>query len=121
MNAEQFIAALVERLSALLVAERVLEAAVDPTWGPKGRGTSTVVINFFNVPPSHRHNRVECENNRMLFFVRGFHDEPYAAEPALRVVIKQGVNTISEKNLRKKTATPDAVATYLTFLNQHRL
>lgn len=117
MTTEAFTTALAERLSLLVHDQRTVVVEPQSSLGPKGRGTASVFVTFVNLPTSRVRERrgggAESENNRMLFCVRGFNDRPYEGEPAASVTIEQLVRNLDSTKMRKKTADPDKVATYL--------
>jgi len=122
LTAEMFIEVLRERLSLLVHEDRFVVADLTPRLGPPGPGRASVTVTFVNLPESRVRERrgggAESENNRMLFMVRGFNDPPHDADPSARVEAEQLVCNVGHpgsgaKKMRKKTADPDKVATYL--------
>lgn len=125
MNADDFIQALRDSLSPLVRAERTVLVEFDAGYLP-GRAKGHVAVNFVNLPvPRFRQRRgggAEAENNRQLFFVRGFHD--LASLPANRLTVEQLTNEIGRPGswapkMRKKTADPAKIAAYLgAYINE---
>jgi len=118
MTADQFMLALKERLSVLVHDERTV--LLDYHVGlVQGRGRAHVSLTFINLPyPRVRERRgggAESENNRVLFFANNFNSPPFGDEPVEKVTVEQLVNNVGDRseNLRKKTASPDKVASYL--------
>lgn len=129
MTADQFMRALAEKLSPLVRDERTTFITLHPSMGPVvGRKSSYITVTFINLPTPRAKERrgggAENENNRMLFFVRDFNGPPFTLEPVEKVKVELLVNNIVPRgdsyfNLRKKTASPDKIATYLAeYVNQ---
>ena len=83
---------------------------------------SNIAVNFINLPQErHKERRgggAESENNRMLFWISGFNENP--SDPVDRIKIEQSVNSIrGSRNMRAKTASPDKIALYLArYINE---
>jgi hypothetical protein len=129
MNMYEFFADLKSKLSTLIVNNRYVLADSAGSLGYEGRGRGSASVTFINLPyarvKERRGGGAESENNRQLFFVNGFNSGPFVSEGVEKVQIEQLVNNIgvpggqwSEK-LRKKTGSPDKIATYLAnYLNE---
>lgn len=121
MNANDFIALLNDQLSSLAKDGRTVLVGHLAGFVP-GPRNGTVKVVLYNLPfKRHKENRgggAESMNNRMLFMVDGFGSDPQA--PADRVVVKQLVCDVDgARPMRKKTASPEKVASYLAdFINQ---
>ena len=116
-NATGFLTILNSSLSPLVDRERTVTASFRSSRGFTSRpGSSSIVINFINLPPSRAKERrgggAEAENNRMMFYVTGF-DEGQD-DPVEKVKVVLSVNAIpGAKGLKGKTASPDRIATYI--------
>ncbi len=122
MNSLDFIGLLNDQLSVLAKDERTVLVAHLPglVHGPRN---GSVSVNLINLPyarwKERRGGGAESQNNRMLFMVNGFGSDPQ--EKAEKVSVEQLVSSIMgcSDRLRKKTATPEKIASYLaTFINQ---
>jgi len=127
LTADQFMQLFKETVSPEVRDERTTFVVLHPGLGPRGRGNAHVTITFINLPtPRVRERRgggAEAENNRMLFYVEGFNDDPFADEPAEKVKVEQLVNNVfrplagagaeSAPSLRRKTCSPERAASYL--------
>ncbi len=126
MTLHDFLSDLKAKLSPLVTGERYVLADQAGSLGYDGRGRGTASVTFINMPyervKQRRGGGAESENNRMLFFVRGFNSgEALFRIGVDRVQVEMLVNNISprEENLRKKTGSPDKIASYLAnYLNQ---
>lgn len=123
LTADQFMQLFKETLPPGVRDERTTLVTLHPSLGPRGRGSAYVSVTFINLPtPRVRERRgggAESENNRMLFFIRGFNDYPFADEPVEEVKVEQLTNNIHSletraPTLRRKTCNPDRAASYLT-------
>jgi hypothetical protein len=89
--------------------------------GPSLGGYDTLAINYINLPAGIGSPGAEMENNRMMFFITGFHrTNPDAPAPTGKIKIVHSVSALPrEYSLRGKTGTPSSVAKYLAdFLNK---
>lgn len=129
MTLREFFADLKAKLSPLVANERCLFADSAPSLGYEGRGRGTGSVTFVNLPyervRERRGDGAEAENNRQLFFVRGFNSGPSSSEGVEKVQVEQLVNNVGiptgarSETLRKKTGSPDKVASYLAdYLNR---
>jgi hypothetical protein len=116
-SASEFLEILDSTLSPLVDGERTVIANFKSSKGfTVLPGHSSVAVNFINLSQDrHRERRgggAESENNRMLFWISGFNEEP--SDPVDKIKIEQSVNSIrGARNLRAKTASPDRIAIYL--------
>lgn len=126
MTLHEFLSDLKTRLSALVTDERYVLADQVGSLGYDGRGRGTASVTFVNMPyervKQRRGGGAESENNRMLFFVRGFNSGEALFHTGVdRVQVECLVDNIRprEERLRKKTGSPDKISAYLaSFLNQ---
>jgi hypothetical protein len=122
-GATEFLDILNSNLSPLVDRERTViatfKSSKDFTALP---GRSSIAVNFINLPQErHKERRgggAESENNRMLFWISGFNEDP--SDPVDRIKIEQSVNSIrGSRNMRAKTASPDKIALYLAkYINE---
>jgi hypothetical protein len=122
-SANEFLEILDSTLSPLVDGERTVianfKSSRDFTVLP---GRSSMAVNFINLSQDrHRERRgggAESENNRMLFWISGFNEDP--SDPVDKIKIEQSVNSIrGTRNLRAKTASPDKIAIYLAkYINE---
>jgi hypothetical protein len=119
MNATQFLNLLNNSLWPLVDKERTLIASYSSGFSP-GPGRGSITINFINLPHArHKERRgggAESENNRQLFMVWGFNENPES--PVEKIKLEQSSNGIGYQGLwapklRSKTGSPDKVATML--------
>ena len=122
-NANEFLDLLNANLSPLVDGERTVIAAFKSSKGFTNRpGSSNIAVNFINLPRERHQQRrgggAESENNRMLFWISGFNEDP--SDPVDKIKIEQSVNSIrGARNLRAKTASPDKIAIYLAkYINE---
>jgi hypothetical protein len=120
MTLYEFLADLKSKLSPLVTDDRYVLASSSPSLGFHGRGRGTAQVTFVNLPYERVRERrgggAEAENNRMLFMVRGFNSGPASEEEGVeQVQVEQLVNNVSPRseNMRRKTASPDKVASYV--------
>lgn len=129
LTADQFMHLLGEKLSPLVRDERTTIVDYHTSMSPVvGRKSAYVSVTFINLPTSRVKERrgggAESENNRMLFFVEGFNGPPFTSESVGKVTVEQLVNNVvprgdASSKLRKKTSSPDKVASYLAgYINQ---
>jgi hypothetical protein len=122
-SANEFLRLLDTSLSPLVDGERTVIASFKSSKGftllPRH---SNISVNFINLPRERHQQRrgggAESENNRMLFWISGFNEDP--SDPVDRIKIAQSVNSIrGAKGMRAKTASPDKIALYLAnYINE---
>lgn len=118
MTADDFTIVLRERLSLLVHEDRSIFADFNPGL-VQGKRRGHVSVTFVNLPTSRVRERrgggAETENNRALYFVSGFNSPPFTSEPVEKVTVEQLVDNVGghAEKLRKKTASPDKIASYL--------
>ena len=122
-SANEFLRLLDANLSPLVDRERTVIAAFKSSKGFTNRpGSSHIAVHFINLPRERHQQRrgggAESENNRMLFWISGFNEDP--SDPVDRIKIAQSVNSIQgAKSMRAKTASPDKIAIYLAkYINE---
>jgi hypothetical protein len=120
MGAEDF-ALLLQ--SYLLPLDRQFGIRSKHTLGGASRYHESVYVNFVNLPKGSGHGGggAEAENNRMSFWVHGFHGaDPHAPPPRGVVKVEMSNSALPRAyKLRAKTGSPAVVAKYLaTFLNK---
>lgn len=118
MTAEQFVLALRDHAGSFVCDERTLLANAGRSLGRHGLGTCSVHVTYVNLPfprvQERRGGGAEAENNRMLFFVRGFNEGEVADIPTEKVQVEHAVCNVSgAPRLRRKTASPEKIASYL--------
>jgi len=126
MKIDEFTEYFRQQLSPLVTDQRTLLVNTQPSWSSSidGRREVSLHVTFVNLPfarfKERRGGGAESENNRMLFFVRGFIE----LTDVDRITVEQRVNHVGPighgaPNLRKKTARPEKIAEYLaTYLNE---
>jgi len=122
-SATEFLEILDSTLSPLVDGERTVIANFKSSKGFNALpGRSSIAVNFINLSQDrHRERRgggAESENNRMMFWISGFNEDP--SDPVDKIKIEQSVNSIrGARNLRAKTASPDKIAIYLAkYINE---
>lgn len=120
MTLYEFLADLKSKLSPLVSNDRYVLADSSPSLGYHGRGRGAAQVTFVNLPYERVRERrgggAEAENNRMLFMVRGFNSgEASEGEGVDKVQVEQLVDNVGgrEDRLRRKTASPDRIASYV--------
>jgi hypothetical protein len=121
MNANDFISLLNEQLSSVAKDGRTVLAGhlAGFVHGPRNGSVKVTLINLpFRRHKENRGGGAESMNNRMLFMVDGFSSDPQAN--ADKVIVHQLVCDVNNaRPLRKKTAIPEKIASYLAkFINQ---
>ena len=124
MNANQFILLLNKSVSPLVERNRTIVSTFSKGFSP-GPGRGSLTINFINLPllryMQRRGGGAEAENNRQLFMVWNFNEDPESQ--VTQVKLEQSINGIGSSGawapkLRAKTGSPDKVAAYLAkYLN----
>lgn len=118
MTATDFMTLLRQKFDALGHDDRCVFIEFHPGL-VTGMGRGSVSVTLVNLPLDRVRERrgggAEAENNRALYFVNGFHSEPHTQVPAERVQVEQLVDNVGSRSerLRKKTASPEKVASYL--------
>jgi len=120
MGAEDFEALL--RSHTELDDRQLMVRAKHGLGGPS-RAYESVYVNFINLPKGSGHGGggAEAENNRMSFWIHGFHgSDPHAPPPRGVVKVEMSNSALPRAyKLRAKTGSPAVVAKYLaTFLNK---
>ena len=122
-SATDFLEILDSTLSPLVDKERMVIGRFKSSKGFTNRpGSSNMAVDFINLSQArHKERRgggAESENNRMLFWISGFNEDP--SDPVDKIKIEQSVNSIrGTRNLRAKTASPDKIAIYLAkYINE---
>ena len=117
MNPTEFMSALMDGLSPLVCEERFVDARYSPGFV---KGPGSVMVYFYNLPEKRvkekRGGGAEGMNNRLLFNVGEFADESHSAS---KVTVEQLSGFVRETPFRKKTASPEKIASYLaSYINK---
>ena len=122
-SASEFLEILGSSLSPLVDRERMVIGRFKSSKGFTNRpGSSNMAVDFINLSQArHKERRgggAESENNRMMFWISGFNEDP--SDPVDKIRIKQSVNGVQgSKSMRTKTASPDKIAIYLAkYINE---